>query len=145
MSATPQNLGNHRRYVPLYHYLLALLVLINLFWAGRNLYDTPDLPGVFNLLLAIAIVLIFYYARAFPLAVQDRLIRLEERLRLRDVLPAELHGRIQEISADQLIGMRFASDAELPDLTRKMLAGNLGGREEVKKKIREWRADDCRC
>ena len=144
MSATPQNLGNHRRYVPLYHYLLALLVLTNLFWAGWNLYDTPGLPGVFNLLLAIAILLIFYYVRAFPLAVQDRLIRLEERLRLRDVLPAELHGRIHEISADQLIGMRFASDAELPDLTREMLAGNLGG-EEVKRKIREWRADDCRC
>ena len=144
MSDSPQNLANHRRFVPLYHVILALLVLINLGWAGWGLFRTPGLAGVFNLMLAIAIVLLFYYARAFPLAVQDRLIRLEERLRMREVLPADMHSRIQEITPAQLIGLRFASDGELPELTRQVLAGDLRGREEIKKKIREWRADNYR-
>ncbi len=140
-----QDFSNHARLVPLYHYVLSLLVLVNLLWAGWGVFQGADLGAVVNLLLAISILLIFYYLRAFPLAVQDRLIRLEERLRLREVLPPELHDRIHEIRPGQLIALRFAADAELTGLVQRVLDGELVSRQSIKKQIGDWRADDYRC
>jgi hypothetical protein len=92
-------------------------------------------------LLAAALVVLVFYARLFPLAVQDRLIRLEERLRSERLLPADLRPRIGEFSADQLVALRFASDVELPVLARKVLDEKLTDRKAIKKLIKNWKPD----
>jgi hypothetical protein len=94
--------------------------------------------------MAAALILIALFARTFALKAQDRVIRLEERLRLRELLPADLKPRIPELSADQLIALRFASDAELPELTAAVLRDNIRTRDGIKKRIRQWRVDDHR-
>ena len=80
-------------------------------------------------------------ARVMVLTVQDRLIRLEMRLRLRELLPADMHGRIRDLTHRQLVAMRFASDAELPELTREVLAGKLATAKEIKLRVRQWEPD----
>jgi hypothetical protein len=96
------------------------------------------------LIVAIALLLAALYGRMFALAVQDRLIRLEMRLRMEGVLPTELRPRISEFSVNQLVALRFASDAELPELASKVLAANLQDRKTIKQMIRNWQADDLR-
>lgn len=141
----PQTYASHRRYVPLFHFVLSLLLLLNLVWAGWRLFKSPSLDGLVALLTAVALVLLFYFTRGFPLHVQDRLIRLEERMRLARVLPPELAGRVGELTPGQLIGLRFAPDEELAELVPRVLDGTLRGREEIKKAIKNWRPDDYRC
>ena len=141
----PQTLANHLRFVPLYHFLLALMLLANLGWSGWQLWRDFSAAGVMALITALALILLFYFARAFPLHVQDRLIRLEERLRLSSVLPAELGARVGELTPDQLIGLRFAPDEELEELVPRALDGELDGRQAIKKAIKSWRPDYYRC
>jgi hypothetical protein len=83
----------------------------------------------------------FFFARLFALAVQDRVIRLEERLRLERLLPPDLQPRIQDFATAQLVALRFASDAELPALARKVLAENITDRKVIKRMIQNWRPD----
>jgi len=80
-------------------------------------------------------------ARRFALGVQDRVIRLEERLRMETLLPDDLKSRIEDLTTDQLIGLRFASDAELSGLVRRVLDGDLTDRKEIKQAVENWRAD----
>ncbi len=140
----PQSLANHRRFVLPYHLVLFLIVVANLLWSGWHLYRHPGVAATMNLLVAVALGLLFWYSRIFPLATQDRLIRLEERLRLAEILPEDLKGRIGDLNEGQLIGLRFASDAEVPDLVRQVLDGKLNGREDIKKAVKNWRPDHCR-
>ena len=141
----PQTYANHRRFVPLYHFVSFAILAVNQVWALVRLVRTPSWESGFGVLLAFALLCIFWYAREFPLAVQDRLIRLEMRLRLQQVLPADLRPRILELTVPQLIGLRFASDAEMTDLVRDVLANNIQDRETIKKKIKNWQADNQRC
>jgi hypothetical protein len=97
-----------------------------------------------NVAVAFALLLIAWYVRIFPLKAQDRVIRLEETLRLERLLPADLRSRIGELRPGQLIALRFASDAELPELTREVLGGSLSSPGEIKKRVRSWRADHFR-
>lgn len=140
-----QTFANHRRFVPGFHFVLSLLILINLGAAIWGLWREPGWGSLLALTTPLIAVGLFWYARGFPLKVQDRLIRLEERLRLSEVLPAELQPRIGELTEDQLIGLRFAADGEVGELVRRVLAGELGGREEIKRAIRDWRPDEFRC
>lgn len=140
----PQTLANHRRIVPMYHVVLFLILVANLLWSGWLLFRNPDAAAVMQLLMAIAFIIFFLYARLFPLAAQDRLIRLEERLRLAEILPDDLKARIGELTEDQLIALRFASDGEVADLVRQVLDGKLSGRERIKKSIKTWRPDTFR-
>lgn len=140
----PQNYQNHRRFVPLFHFVAFGFILINLIWQLYWVFTHFSVDSVVNLLVALALALLFWYTRTFALTVQDRIIRLEERLRLARLLPADLQGRIEELSVGQLCALRFASDEEVPELTRQVLADNIRSREEIKKRIQSWRADHLR-
>jgi hypothetical protein len=148
--SAPQSFASHRRYVPLYHFVASLLLLINLGWAGVRIYHARSggrfdvINGVVELLLAVALIIIWAYLRIFPLGVQDRIIRLEMRLRLAELLSADLRTRIGELSAKQLIALRFASDAELPALTRKVLDERIDNQDAIKRLIQSWQPDSQR-
>jgi len=137
----PQTYANHRRYVPMYHFVLAAILLANFGWSIRRVIKWPTYDHGMMLILALGLLILYGYARAFPNTVQDRLIRLEERLRMERLLPADLKPRIGEFTLEQLIALRFASDAELPDLARKVLTEGISGRESIKRLIRAWRPD----
>lgn len=141
MSHAPQSLKNHMRFRPAFHFFASPLLMITMVWAAIRFARTPSWDSGFMLLVVFGVALVGYWARAFALGVQDRLIRLEERLRLERLLPEDLRGRITLLTTDQLIGLRFASDAEVPELTRRVLAGELKRRKEIKAAVREWRAD----
>jgi hypothetical protein len=94
--------------------------------------------------VAVALALMAWYLRIFPLKAQDRIIRLEETLRLERLLPADLKPRIGDLRPGQLIALRFAGDEELPELTRAVLAAEVTTPGEIKKRVRNWRADHFR-
>jgi hypothetical protein len=139
-----QDFANHRRLVLQYHIVAFLLIVANAGYAAWVTITAFSVANLMYLLLVMAVFLLFWYARTFATAVQDRVIRLEERLRLERLLPAELQPRIGEFTVPQLVALRFASDAELPALAQEVLDQNIQDREEIKKKVREWRADHCR-
>ena len=138
-----QNLKNHARFVPWYHFFVLPVLLINF---GIQLYGSVKsafMPPLhfFSVLVAAALFLGALYARLFALAVQDRLIRLEERLRYEKVLPEELRWRADELTKDQFISLRFASDDELPALIKKVLDEKVTNRKAIKQLIKNWRPD----
>jgi hypothetical protein len=136
-----QNFENHARIVPAYHFGVFGIFTINLFWSLYRVVRYFSFAAVMELLLAAAFLLLFFYARMFALTVQNRVIRLEMRLRLAQILPADLRARINEFTPAQLISLRFASDEELPELARKVLADNLMDRKTIKRMIKNWQAD----
>jgi hypothetical protein len=141
----PQNFANHRRIVPLYHVGIFGILAINLIWRLVQLVRWPSWPALLELAVAVALLGLSFYVRIFALTVQDRIIRLEMRVRLREILPPDLKGRIDELTRDQFVALRFASDAEMPDLMREVLTNNIGNRDEIKRRIKTWVPDDLRC
>lgn len=141
----PQSYANHRRIVPGFHVGVFGIFVIAFVYRIVQLVRFPGWGTAIELAVALALLALFLYTRIFVLTVQDRVIRLEMRLRLKEVLPGDLKGRIGELSKDQLIGLRFASDAELADLTREVLANKITNRDDIKRRIKTWEADDLRC
>jgi Family of unknown function (DUF6526) len=139
-----QNFQNHVKFVPVFHFFVLPVLLFNVGWAIYRVIHAPSANMVVALIVAIALLLAVLYGRMFALAVQDRLIRLEMQLRLQGLLPANLRPRIPEFSVNQLVALRFASDAELPELAGKVLADNLQNRKTIKQMIRNWRPDELR-
>ena len=135
-----QSYANHRRYVPLFHFVTSSLVLVNFAFAVVHLWLHHTYGAIVGLLVAIALLLMFWYMRSFPEVVQDRVIRLEEALRYQKILPADLQARTSQLTLRQIVGLRFASDAELPALTRRALDEKLG-ENQIKKEVKSWRAD----
>ena len=143
----PQTFANHTRFDPLFHFFLipvfglgVLLALIH-FFAHITEGDFHDHFHAFLLiLLALALLVAVFKIRLYSLKVQDRVIRLEERLRLATLLSEPLRSRIPELTEDQLIGLRFASDAEIPKLVERSLNEKLS-RADIKKAIQAWRPD----
>lgn len=138
---TVQTFENHTRYVPLYHFVLFGILMINLVWSVVRIIRHPSVDAAVALLIAFGLLILFFYARQFALTMQDRLIRLEMRLRLVKVLPADLAQRIGELTVSQLIGLRFASNEELPELVRKVLAEGISDRTAIKRMVRTWQGD----
>lgn len=136
-----QNFENHNRLVPPYHMFVIPLFMINFIWRLVQLKDGITFASIMNVLLAIAFVILVLYARLFTLTVQDRVIRLEMRLRLERLLPPELRARIPEFTVAQLISLRFAGDEELATLARQVLEEKLNDRKTIKKRIKNWQAD----
>ena len=138
----PQNFENHTRLVPLYHQFVFLVFVINLGWTiYRLVKDAFSWGSIVNVLVAMALLVLFFYVRFFVVTVQDRVIRLEMRLRLAGLLPADLRPRIPEFTVAQLVALRFASDAELSALARKVLDEKLNDRKAIKQLIKDWQAD----
>lgn len=141
----PQTYENHARFVPTYHFVAFGILVIFLGWTIWTVIRSFSIGSLVGLLLAIALLLMFYHMRIFALTVQDRVIRLEMRLRLGAVLPEDLRPRIDELAQGQLIALRFAGDEELPDLVREVLDDGITSRSAIKKKIRNWQPDYLRC
>ncbi len=141
MADKTQTLASHRRFIPVFHFLALPVLLINVFVVGYHFVRDPRLINGWALLVAIALAVGISLSRFMPLRAQDRIIRLEERTRLERLLPSDLRGRIGELTERQLIAIRFAPDNEVPDLTRRTLAGELKSPGDIKRAIRDWRAD----
>jgi Family of unknown function (DUF6526) len=136
-----QKFENHVRVVPAHHMYVFGVFLINFVWRLVQLKDGITFASIMNVLLGAAFVVLFFYARIFALTVQDRVIRLEMRLRMERVLPPDLRSRIPEFTVPQLISLRFAADEELTALARQVLDEKLNNRKSIKRRIKNWQAD----
>lgn len=136
-----QNLSNHVRIVPLFHGVTFLLLLIPFGYSIRGAVQHPSAATIMPFLTGTGLILLFFHARLFALTAQDRVIRLEETLRMERLLPADLKPRIAELKPAHFVALRFAPDAELPDLVRRTLAGEFATSAAIKKAIRDWRGD----
>jgi len=141
MSAkVPQTFRNHVRFDPAYHAFLVPVAGINLLAAIWNVFRNPSLAAAWFVVLAVAAVVVVLKLRLYPLKAQDRIIRLEEQLRLFQLLPQGLRGRCLELNEAQLIALRFAPDAEVPALVEKALGASMSQRD-IKQAIVNWRPD----
>lgn len=140
-----QNVKNHVRFVPLYHFFALPMLVVNFGWSiYRWIAAGFSIGGLEWVLTSAALFLGVVYPRLFALSVQDRVIRLEERLRYERVLPEELRWRADELTVDQFVSLRFASDEELEKLMQKVLDGKLTERKAIKQLIKNWRPDSLR-
>ena len=137
---TPQTYTSYARLDPPYHFFALPVAGISVLMAIWNAIQHCTLMSAWLVVISLAAVVIALKVRLYPLKAQDRIIRLEERLRLSTLLPDSLRSRIGELSESQLIALRFASDAELPGLVEKTLSGKLSS-DEIKKAIVNWRPD----
>ncbi len=144
MAESTQSFENHAKMVPLYHYWATGFLMVPTLYFLYLTITSFSLTNIMLLSFAIGVNIVGLFSRLFPLGVQDRVIRLEERMRMERLLPDELKPRINEVSTDHLIGLRFASDGELADLVRRVLDGELATRKDVKAAVKSWRADNQR-
>jgi hypothetical protein len=136
----PQTFSNYTRWDPLYHFF-ALPVFLLLAIAGLvHFIRRPGLHSALMFIGAVALAIAVSKIRSYPLKVQDRVIRLEERLRLSSLLPEPLRSRIPELTEGQLVALRFASDAEVPRLAERAISEKLSP-TDIKKAIQTWRPD----
>jgi hypothetical protein len=140
--ADQQNYSNHVRWVPLFHFFVLPVLLINFFSSiFRYRFLGFSWSWLIGMLTAMALFILAVFARTFALKVQDRVIRMEERQRCERLLPAELKSRIEEITPGQLVALRFASDAEMPGLVNKVLADKISDAKTIKQMVKIWRGD----
>jgi hypothetical protein len=144
-----QSFKNHVRWDPAWHFFLVPMLMLNIVFAAYKLVHDWHLPSNHHFLfgwwvvMAIVLFMVAMKTRMYPMKVQDRIIRLEERLRLQALLPAEAFAASQALTEGQLIGLRFASDAELPALVARTLKEKMT-REQIKEAIVVWKPDTFR-
>jgi hypothetical protein len=143
MPNAPQSFEHHTRWDPWYHFFLVPVTLISFIWLVYNAYKVRTVWAHWEIIVGIAAIVAVIKLRTYPLKAQDRLIALEERLRLSSLVTPDFRPRISELKHSQLVALRFASDAELPGLAARALAENLD-RKQIKAAIKNWRADDFR-
>ncbi len=141
MARLPQTYKSHRRFIPVFHFFVVPVLVLNVIveLLRLNKYRTPY--HVWVVLVALALAVFVFVARYMAARVQDRVIRLEERARLGALLPPDIRDRVNDLTPNQLVGLRFASDEEVADLARRCLAGELTKGEQVKKQVKNWRPD----
>ena len=144
MSDTPQSFRNHAKIIPIYHYFALPVAAANAVTLLVRAVARPALDTIIAGLMGVALLVMFLLARIFALTVQDRVIRLEMRLRMRELLPPDLQPRIGEFTRNQLVALRFAGDAELPGLARRVLDERLEDRKAIKQLVQQWQADHFR-
>ena len=139
----PQSFKSHARFDPPFHFFLTIVILANIVIAIIYAVHHPSFYPIWLVVLSLAAFVALFKLRLYPLKVQDRVIRLEERLRLLALAPAEWHTQIYRLTEDQLIALRFAADDEVVELAKQALEHNLN-RKQIKERIKSWRADNWR-
>jgi hypothetical protein len=141
MTNKPQSADSHTRWNALYHFIASPIVLLNLFVAIRHAMHVGGRYAWWQVVFAFGVLCAVFASRTMALIVQDRLIRLEMRLRLRELLPAAQHGDIARLTVRQMVALRFAGDAELPGLVQRVMSGELTRSRQIKAAITDWQAD----
>jgi hypothetical protein len=144
VAETIQSYENHTRWHPPFHFFLAPLLLFNLIFAAVQLYRFRDLDHAWWLVLAVGLIVLGTVARTYALKVQDRLIRLEERVRYQQLLPQTLAASAGGLELGQILALRFAPDEELPGLIQQALDRKLTKADEIKRAVKNWRPDTLR-
>jgi hypothetical protein len=144
MAQATQTYATHRRFVPGFHFFALPVLAANVVVTILRLVRDPGFETGWSVIVALALFLAIFLLRGMPLRAQDRIIRLEERTRLDRLVPADLRGRIGELTPGQLVAIRFAPDEEVPDLMRRTLNGELKTTNDIKRAVRNWRADHLR-
>lgn len=139
-----QSFKSHRRYIPAYHFFALPVLILNVVAQVLYFFKYHTAYKLFMIVVAIALVVFAFATRYMVARVQDRVIRSEERLRLSNLLPVEMHAGINDLTAGQLVGLRFASDNEVVGLAQRCMSGELTKREQIKKEIKNWRPDNLR-
>jgi hypothetical protein len=139
--AETQNYSNHVRWYPLVHFFLTPVLLFNFVWQIVWLYQELNWDRAENLLLAVGLIALSLAARLQALKAQDRVIRLEEVLRYKEILPPDLYEQSKKLRAGQIVALRFAADDELAELMRRVLNGELKNSKEIKLAVKNWRGD----
>ena len=135
-----QSFSNHAKFDPPFHFFVLPVLLINILVVGYLLFRHPGIGGAWVLLVSVSLLVLAGRVRSWATHLQDRVIRVEERLRLASILDQPLRSRIAELSDTQIVGLRFAADAELPALVQRALDEKLS-RSDIKKNITSWRPD----
>ncbi|MDQ3009258.1 MAG: DUF6526 family protein [Acidobacteriota bacterium] len=141
MPETTQSYSNHVRWHAPFHFIVIPILFIHLLWSVWQLYKAPDLAHAESLLLAVGLWVMAFLTRINPLRAQDRVIRLEERLRYQRVLPADLAAQAIALPIGFIVALRFASDEELPILARQAIDGKFAKPAGIKRAISSWRGD----
>jgi hypothetical protein len=141
MAVREQTYKKHARWRPWFHFFVIPVLLVNVLVSIWHFWQIPQLQTAYGFVFASALLGLGILSRNQALTVQDRVIRLEMRLRLRQVLPPDLQPRINDLTHRQLVALRFASDEELPDLVRDVLAAKLTTPNDIKSRVRNWQAD----
>ena len=141
MAQSTQDYKSHRRFVPIFHFfaLPVLLINVGVELARLNRYQTGY--HIWEVIVAVALLLFAFATRGMAVKAQDRIIRLEERQRLTSLMPAEHHDKIQDLTPSQLVALRFASDEEAPGLAQRTMTGEFKSQNDIKKAVKNWRAD----
>jgi hypothetical protein len=141
MAEPVQTYQKHARWLPGFHFFVIPVLLANVLVSAWRIWQTPAPGTMFGFVVAAALLMLGLLSRTQALTVQDRLIRLEMRLKLQQLLQPDLRPRINDLTYRQLVALRFASDAELPDLVRDVLAGKLTTSKEIKMRVKNWQSD----
>jgi hypothetical protein len=136
-----QNYQNHVRWYPLVHFILTPLLLFNLIWQAVRLYQDFNWDRAESVLMAVAFIILSIAARLQALKAQDRVVRLEERLRYKELLPKDLADKAANLKTSQIIALRFASDEELENLVARTLNREFKNTKEIKLAVKNWRGD----
>jgi hypothetical protein len=136
----PQTLDNHAKFDPVFHFFLAPVLIVCFIWSIVFLFRGLTSLHVWLVVFSLTALILCFKTRVYSLKVQDRVIRLEERLRLSALLPEALKAKIPQLTERQLIALRFAADEEVPSLVEKILSENLDPKA-IKKAINNWRPD----
>jgi hypothetical protein len=139
--AESQNYRNHVRWYPLQHFIIAPLVFFNLIWQSVRLYQEPNWDRAEFVLLAVLLILISLAARLQALTVQNRVVRLEESLRYKEILSPDLAIQAEQLPLNTKFALRFASDEELPKLVQRAINGEFKDAKEIKLAVKNWRGD----
>lgn len=137
----PQSFANHTRWHPAFHFFILPVMLINFVWAVVTFVQGPGWSSGWWIVVSLALLMLTAFVRTYSLKVQDRVIRLEERLRYQQLLSPALAEQASTLSAAQTVALRFAADEELEKLVSSVLSGKFVKTKDIKRAIQQWRAD----
>lgn len=141
MADRVQTYKNHPRLLAPFHFFVLPVLTLNVLNELRHAWNAPTAGRAIAVVVALALLMLALMARVMALTVQDRVIRLEMRMRLRQLLPPDLQARINDLTPRQLVALRFASDAEMTEIVREVLDGRLKTAKEIKLRVKTWEAD----